>query len=228
MPSPYSRCSSLPNNLLCANQARQESKGRNFTANYLNIHEACAGFLLQKCDGAKPKCSSCQKSPNGLECIYQPGKKRRKKSDLLQETHSSGTSCLENRVLSPTRISLSSSSGGCGSETFEITSPQAAQQIITIDVPLDPSLSFRDGTARSNFSTSGLSTNALIVPSACCKVAPQMRLDYGPEIAYATTQRAFEHSFGIFNMSGPVYTIDADSQAFALSNVSIHDRKMLL
>ena len=55
-----------------------------------------------------------------------------------------------------------------------------------------------------------------------------MRLDYGPEIAYATTQRAFEHSFGIFNMSGPVYTIDADSQAFALSNVSIHDRKMLL
>lgn len=59
-------------------------------------------------------------------------------------------------------------------------------------------------------------------------MTPQMQLELGPEIMYAATRRVFEHSSGIFNTSGPVYTIDADPQAFALSNVSTHDRKMLL
>ena len=47
-------------------------------------------------------------------------------------------------------------------------------------------------------------------------------------MVYAVTQKVFERSFGIFDVSAPVYTIGADPQAFALSSVSAHDRKMLL
>lgn len=47
-------------------------------------------------------------------------------------------------------------------------------------------------------------------------------------MAYSANQKAFEQSFGIFDMSAPVYTIDADPQAFGLSSISVHDRKMLL
>ena len=47
-------------------------------------------------------------------------------------------------------------------------------------------------------------------------------------MTYSVNQRAFEQSFGIFDTSAPVYTIDADPHAFGLSSISIHDRKMLL
>ena len=187
-----------------------------------NIYKARVGFSLQKCDGAKPKCCICQKSPNGLECIYQPGKKRKKKSDLLQ-----GTSLSENQAIPPTKITFSSSSGSADGETVEIISPQAARPIIAIDIHPDPSWSFYDETVRSNSPSSGPNTNTL-VPSAFHKMTPQMQLEHGPKIMYAATQRVFDQPFGTFNTSGPVYTIDADPQAFALSNVSIHDRKMLL
>ena len=171
----------------------------------------------------------CQKSPNDLECIYQSGKKRRKKSDLLQETSSSVNLPSENRASSSVTTSRSPS-GSTSSGTLEIISTRTTRPAIIADVPSHSGWSFYNGTTHSTFPSSGPSTNTLGVSSAYrnAEVTSQTQPEFGPGMVYAATQRAFEHSFGIFNVSAPVYTIDADPQAFMLSGVSAHDRKMLL
>ena len=74
-------------------------------------------------------------------------------------------------------------------------------------------------------------SQTLLVVSSTCRsgvVTSQTQSEFGPWVVYAVTRKAFKRSFGIFNTSTPVYTIDADPQAFALSSASAHDRKMVL
>ena len=166
----------------------------------------------------KPKCSTCRKSTNDLECVYQPGKKRKKKSDIPQENHAP--------VVPPPETQALSFRTGCTSS--DRSTGGGSNEIITAVATSDTSLSFYDGTTHPGFLPVGPCASTLVVPSTYCRLASPSQLEFGPEMAYSVNRSATEHSFGIFDMSPPVYTIDADPQAFGLSSISFHDWKMLL